>query len=140
MPAPGLGRMLWRGLRRRCPNCGAGRLFRRWFAMRERCPRCGLGFNREEGFWLGGYVVNFGVTEGLIGVVLAVFILREASSGGTLALAPVIAAAAVAAVVVPLLFFPASRTIWLAIDLALHPLDPGDLQNDRADDEGRVEG
>ena len=48
--------MLWRGMRRCCPNCGSGGLFRRWFRMAERCPRCGYRFVREDGFHFGGYV------------------------------------------------------------------------------------
>jgi hypothetical protein len=28
--------------------------------------------------------------------------------------------------VVPIAFFPYSKTIWLAIDLGLHPLEPGE--------------
>ena len=62
------GRTIGRGLIRHCPNCGQGRLFRRWFRMVDRCPRCGHQFDREEGFWLGAYVINFAVTEGALGV------------------------------------------------------------------------
>ena len=35
---PGWTVLTLRGLRRRCPRCGAGRLFARWFRMAERCP------------------------------------------------------------------------------------------------------
>ena len=37
--------------------------------MAERCPRCGMRFEREEGFFLGAYVVNFAVTEGLLSLL-----------------------------------------------------------------------
>ena len=36
---------------------------------------------------------------------------------------PIAVAAGLAAVVVPFAFFPWSRTLWLAIDLAMRPLD-----------------
>jgi hypothetical protein len=90
--------------------------------MVERCPGCGYRFAREEGFQLGGYVVNFGVTEGLVCLVIAGYILA-ASANPDVSIWPVVVAGFVAAVVTPLLFFPFSRTIWAAIDLALTPLD-----------------
>jgi uncharacterized protein (DUF983 family) len=118
---PSFARMLWRGMRRRCPRCGTGRLFRRWFTMVERCPGCGYRFQREEGFQLGGYVVNFGVTEGLVCLVVAGYILAAAANPDV-AVWPVVVAGLVAAVVTPILFFPYSRTIWAAVDLSLTPL------------------
>lgn len=32
---------LWRGLRRRCPNCGEGRLFAGFLKVRATCEACG---------------------------------------------------------------------------------------------------
>lgn len=39
---------LRRGLRKRCPHCGEGRLFDGW-TQRERCSVCGLVFVRNPG-------------------------------------------------------------------------------------------
>src|SRR5215510_1482276 len=39
---------LGRGLRRRCPHCGEGRLFSGW-SFFERCSVCGLVFARNPG-------------------------------------------------------------------------------------------
>jgi len=39
---------LGRGLRKRCPHCGEGRLFSGW-TFRDRCPACGLVFARNAG-------------------------------------------------------------------------------------------
>ena len=113
--------MLWRGICRRCPNCGSGGLFRRWFRMAERCPRCGYRFVREDGFHFGGYVINFGVTEGLVCLALLGYILAAAANPDV-AVWPVVVGGIVAAVVTPIVFFPFSRTIWAAIDLTLTPL------------------
>ena len=119
---PSFGRMLWRGLRRRCPRCGAGKLFTRWFRMVERCPGCGYRFQREEGFQLGGYLINFGVTEGLVCLVVGGYIVAAAANPDV-AIWPVVVGGFLAAIVTPLVFFPFSRTIWAAIDLAMTPLD-----------------
>ena len=87
--------------------------------MKGRCPRCDYLFAREEGFFLGAFVINFGVTEGALGVVLAVLIGLEASGGGSIG--PLIAAAIAVTIVVPIVFYPVSKTLWTAIDLIMHP-------------------
>jgi uncharacterized protein (DUF983 family) len=43
-----IGTALWRGLRKRCPHCGEGRLFSGW-SQRERCSSCGLVYVRNPG-------------------------------------------------------------------------------------------
>jgi len=121
VPDPSVVMMLCRGVRKKCPRCGTGHLFRHWFRMVERCPGCGYRFQREEGFQLGGYVINFGVTEGLVCVVVGVYIVAAAANPDA-AVWPIVLAGILAAVVTPLLFFPFSRTIWAAIDLTLTPL------------------
>lgn len=116
---PRIGTMLRRGLHRRCPSCGTGRLFTGWFAMVDRCPGCGMRFSREEGFFIGALFVNFAVTEAvLFGWLVGAFLL-------TLPDAPVPSIAAGAAaicIVVPLVVYPFSKTIWAAIHLAMEPL------------------
>lgn len=121
---PGFGLMLWRGARLRCPRCGSGSLFRGWFSMKDRCPRCDYVFAREEGFWLGGFVINFALGEGLLALHLIVFAVVLVSRPD-MAVKPWLIAAVALALIPPVLFFPVSRTIWAAIDLAMHPA-PGD--------------
>ena len=43
-----IARALWRGLRKRCPHCGEGRLFSGWSHI-ERCSACGLVFVPNPG-------------------------------------------------------------------------------------------
>jgi uncharacterized protein (DUF983 family) len=38
-----------RGLRKRCPHCGRGRLFARGWTHVERCSHCGLVYERNPG-------------------------------------------------------------------------------------------
>jgi uncharacterized protein (DUF983 family) len=124
-PRLSITRLATRGLARRCPRCGARHLFTHWFSMIERCPRCGYLFAREDGFFLGAFVINFVVTEVALGMVLAVLIALEA--GGGAPLGGIIVAAVTVTLVVPLVFYPTSKTLWAAIDLAMHP----DLQAGR---------
>jgi len=93
--------MLARGVRKRCPRCGTGHLFRSWFKMRDRCPGCGYLFD------------------------LGVLIFKEAT-GHVGAWWPYILVAAITQVTVPLIFYPFSKTIWAAFDLLVMPLDAVD--------------
>ena len=128
-PLPGPVAMLTRGLLRRCPRCGSGKLFTSWLQMRPRCPRCGMCFEREEGFFLGAFVVNFGVMlislAAFIGVGVAVTLPDPPP--GKLALGGMLVG-----VLVPIFFYPMSRTFWSAIDLIMKPLEPREIASANA--------
>lgn len=111
-----------RALAKRCPLCGSGGLFTSWFRMRERCPGCGYRFEREEGFFLGAYVVNLGITEGLLLVLGIVPCIAFLAANPDASVLPFLASGLAAAVVAPLAFYPFSRTLWSAIDLILRPV------------------
>ncbi len=113
--------MLWRGLTKRCAVCGGGHLFDGWFRMKERCPRCGYRFEREEGFFLGAYVVNLAVAEGLMALFCIIPVIYLSATRPDVSVWPVLAAGVVAAVVGPFVFYPFSRTIWVALELMLRP-------------------
>ena len=49
MQKPRMIDALRRGLRRRCPRCGEGPLFRRGIRTFERCSECGLLYQRNNG-------------------------------------------------------------------------------------------
>jgi uncharacterized protein (DUF983 family) len=114
------GTLLKRGFRRRCAVCGQGHLFRRWLVMAERCPRCGFRFQREPGQWLGSWFLNICLAQLLVVLLMiaAVVIWYPAPPAIDLVVAGV-----ATAVLFPLWFFPYSRTIWVAIDLAMTPLE-----------------
>ncbi len=115
--------MVGRGLLKRCPLCGSGGLYHGWFRMRERCPGCGYLFEREEGFFLGSYVVNLGVTEGLLvlgGIVPCIAFLSANPDASVL---PILFVALALAIGAPIVFYPFSRTVWAAIDLIIRPLE-----------------
>lgn len=114
--------MLRRGLIRRCPRCGGGKLFRTWWSMRDRCPRCGLRFVREEGYFTGVYLVNFGVTLAVLFVLCMALALWLGGNPDTPAV-PFLVGGAAIAVLVPVLFYPFARTIWAALDLAMTPME-----------------
>jgi uncharacterized protein (DUF983 family) len=104
---------------------------RTWFAVADRCTACGLHFERgqEEAhdYWLGAYTLNFIVTEVVFGIALLIALLltwpdppwrRLLYGGGVLM------------VVTPIVLYPASKCLWLAVDLVFRPARPEDFSAD----------
>src|SRR5689334_3309625 len=52
-PIPKLRTLLWRGWRKKCPQCGQGALYKRWLTLHERCPVCGLQYLANQGDLFG---------------------------------------------------------------------------------------
>jgi uncharacterized protein (DUF983 family) len=131
-PLPSTGTMVWRGMRRRCPRCGGGKLFQGYFTMKPSCPRCGHCFEprAEEGFFLGALTINLGVTQTLILLGLFVYIAVLAGGEGGVPVIPLLLVAGVLVVALPILFYPFARTIWAACDLVLHTMDPNQAKQD----------
>jgi uncharacterized protein (DUF983 family) len=118
------GRMLFRAVRRRCPRCG-GRpsWFTGWFRRVDRCRTCGYRYERQDGFMVGAITINTILTFGAILVVLVVGMIVTYPD---IAVVPIVAGCLVVAVLVPIVAFPFTYTIWGAIDLAMHPLQPAE--------------
>lgn len=115
--------MVRRALRRRCPRCEAP-AFTSLFSMKEDCDSCGLRFEREPGYWVGAVIIN-------TVVIFATFLLVF---GGSVVITwpdvpwPTVLIVTLAVnVVVPILFYPMSKTVWLALELSWHPLEPEEI-------------
>lgn len=121
-PTPSRMRMLGRGLLKRCPICGAGKLFTGWFRMKERCPGCDYVFEREEGFFLGAYVINLGFAQAMVLLLAVVPLIVRLAGDPDASIAPFIVGGIIGAVVAPMIFYPWSKTIWTAFDLMLRPV------------------
>ncbi|MGA3007996.1 MAG: DUF983 domain-containing protein [Opitutaceae bacterium] len=104
------GQIIARGLSHRCPNCGAQTLFKEgaYFKIDERCARCGLRFDRGDGFFLGPFVINYGVIA--FGFVLPILFLYAM---GVLKPVAAIATSATGAVLLPVLLYRLSWSWWL---------------------------
>jgi uncharacterized protein (DUF983 family) len=108
-----------RALTRRCPYCGSPNIYESYFALREQCPRCGIHFEREEGYFLGAYALNL-ITAEFVGLGLAIFLILKTDLQH-LSLIWQEAIAVALAIAFPVIFFPFSRTVWIAMDLIFHP-------------------
>jgi uncharacterized protein (DUF983 family) len=110
-PAPGYFTLLGRGLRLRCPACGAGKIFRGWLRMNERCPGCGRRFNRAPGYLLGSIYFNYGVTALFVVVIYFSFYFSGTFSGRQL-----LWMLTAFSLLFPLWFFRYARALWIAFD------------------------
>jgi uncharacterized protein (DUF983 family) len=134
---PRLRVLLGRAFSRRCPYCGGGGIFAGWWSLRERCPTCGVSFEREEGYFLGAYALNLIAAE-IIGLGTALFLIFGTPlSGADLIWQELVAVAF--AVGLPLLFFPFSRTVWIALDLLVDPPGVGPERRLRGHEMGQAD-
>jgi uncharacterized protein (DUF983 family) len=124
IPIPDRATMFKRAAVKHCPICGQRHLFRRWFRLIERCPNCGLRFVREEGHRVGDFGLNVVVTFAALLVTLLAFTLVTWPS---LPVGPAVITAVAVVIVVPFVFYPWSRMLWLAFDLSVNPLRDGEI-------------
>ena len=113
-----LARLVGRALRLRCPNCGQGRLIKSWFSLRDRCPCCQVWLEREEGYFLGAMAINLVIAEfvPLFGAVALVIGTWPNPPWNLLQIAvPVLMG------LFPVVLFPFSRMLWLALDWTFRP-------------------
>ena len=126
---PSRGRMLRRGLTRRCARCGSGKLFTRWFRMVDDCPRCGLHFEREQGYWSGALAINIMLVGGLFAVV---FVAILAFTIPDIPIALTLGICIPIAVFGPIVAYPFSKTIWVAVDRAfLQQMDVNEQRDEQ---------
>ena len=118
----GIGRLIGRVVRLRCPYCGRGPVMRHWLSMRERCGSCQQLLQRgERDYFIGSMMFNLVLSEGLFVIVLALalYLLPPPTPWDALELwIPVGMIAA------PLAMFPFSKLAWLGFDLLLRPDRP----------------
>lgn len=122
---PRVGRLVGRALRRRCPACGGRPIFLSWTRLCPGCPVCGIQLERgERGYWLGAYFFNLVAVD----VVFAVWFCTMLTVTWPDPPWLVVHLGSVALMIItPVAFFPWSKTLFLAFDIAIRPLEPGDF-------------
>jgi uncharacterized protein (DUF983 family) len=104
--------------RLRCPRCGRGALFKRLlgFEMHRSCPVCGLVYDRGEGYFIGALGLNLVVTE-----FASVAIWLPLALDQSVPINQATAVGVVASVLLPILGYKPSRSLWLATDWLFSP-------------------
>ena len=104
-----------------CPRCRIGRIFnssifRGFPAMRETCAICGLRFEREEGYFVGAMMIDYGLGLVIVAAIgLGLWYVTRWPLEKT-------------AVIAFLLFLPAiptftrfGRVLWIYLDQTIDP-------------------
>ncbi len=86
--------------------------------MVDRCPNCDLQYEREEGYWLGAVLINTVVTIGLFTATMTTWAIASWPEPPWTTMT---ATGIVINLIVPLLFYPLSKTLWVAIEISAHP-------------------
>ncbi|MGH7657337.1 MAG: DUF983 domain-containing protein [Gemmatimonadales bacterium] len=118
-----------RAIMRRCPACGSGGIFSNWFRMVEVCPGCGLPLERREsGYVVGAYMFNIIFAELVFAAIfIAVLLATWPSPPWTILTWGGVALM----IILPILFYPVSRTVFLAFDLVFRPAGSADGDRER---------
>ena len=112
----------------RCARCGSGHLFKGYLKMKPDCPRCGLHFEREQGYWAGALAINIVATGGLFTLVFVALLIATIPK---VPVAPLLLVLVPIAVLGPIVYYPFSKTVWVAVDRAfLQRLDPNEQTDD----------
>jgi hypothetical protein len=94
--------------------------------MCPNCPTCGLHFEREiRGYWLGAYTVNLMVTEAAFA---ASFLAALVATWPEPPWDRIMYGSIGLMVGFPFLFFPFSKTLYLAVDLTFRPAEAQDFE------------
>lgn len=88
--------------------------------MARTCSVCAYPFEREPGYWTGAMIVNIAVCEVWFLVLLMTVIFATIPD---VPWQPLLAVALVTNGLLPVLFYPFSKTIWMALNLHFHPLE-----------------
>ena len=102
-------------------------MFRKWIIMRDRCAACNFRFDRyEHDYFIGAYTINLIVAELIVvGVMVAVMLTTwpdvpwDALKWGLVA----------GMIPAPLVLYPFSKALWLAIDLTFQPPIPAEFED-----------
>ena len=127
---PSPPKMIVRAVHLRCPRCGGSGIWRSWFKTKHACPTCDLVFERgeSEDYWLGAYMFNLVAAE-LVSVGIAVIVI--------IVLWPNVpwnllwGLSVILAILMPVLFLPFARNLWLAFDPMFRPPHPDHAAQDR---------
>ncbi|MEP6589894.1 MAG: DUF983 domain-containing protein [Gemmatimonadota bacterium] len=96
-----------------------------WFRATHHCAACGFRFDRSEsGYEVGSLAVNTSLTLVLLvaGILASVTLGWPTPNWQAITIAMVLAALAL-----PVVIFPWSKALYLALDVSFRPPAPGDF-------------
>ena len=118
-PASTIPSLLWRAVTRACPKCGGRGVFRNYWKYKERCPTCELHLERgEHGYVVGTYMFNLIASELIFISVMITWVVR---TWGHVPWEVVQYSGVAMMVLLPVLFYPFAKALFLAFHLFWQP-------------------
>jgi uncharacterized protein (DUF983 family) len=100
-------------------------MFFRWVKQYEACAFCGLRFDRGEAdYYIGAYTLNLIIAELIVVGAMVVVIIAKWPEVPWQTMPWALAATAM---VGPVVMYPYSKSLWLALDLLFRPAEPADF-------------
>lgn len=100
-------------------------MFFRWIHSYSHCTRCGFRYDRGEvDYYIGAYTLNLIFAELIVVAAMVVVIVIRWPD---VPWETMPWALTVFAILGPLLMYPFSKSLWLAIDLLFRPAEPNDF-------------
>jgi hypothetical protein len=88
--------------------------------MNDECTGCGHQFEREPGYWAGALIIN---TTIIFGLFLIVFIGGMLLTWPGVPWTPLLIVLVLTNLTIPILFYPQSKTLWVAAELGWNPVE-----------------
>ncbi len=115
---------LLHALRMRCPLCGHKPITTGYGQLVDACPSCRYAYAQgEDGYYVGALIINMAVC--LISFFLAfvgtILLTWPDVPWGALTFITI-----GVMIAVPVLFYPRSKTVWIWLDLRIHPYAAGE--------------
>ncbi len=107
---------LRRGIFLCCPVCGKGQVFRSAFGMHQQCPICYFKYEREEGYFSSATAIDLVISE----LIVTAIALPLAVNPG-IPIVSVLLWCVPLALLLPIIFYRHSRSLWMSVDHFLHP-------------------
>ncbi|WP_309671389.1 DUF983 domain-containing protein [Gemmatimonas sp.] len=122
---------MFRALQLRCPHCGGRKIFASFFELKDRCPTCGIRLERgEKDYFVGAYLFNLIAVELILFFCVCGFVYFTWPDPPWDLITYVTAFLMLSGCV---FCYPFAKTTWLAVDLAIRPLSPEELDWHRQD-------
>ena len=112
---PNRRQLLHRALRRQCPRCGDGPLFRAYYTMHDACSGCGMNFDQSDGnTWFFMYFTS----RGVIGVCFLILFFWRPQQADL----PWVSALMISGALITLIAtLPFRKSLGMALDYLIEP-------------------